>query len=67
MKKYFRIETTPDDSDESNTIYLVNYMGVVRTMAFMMSQAKVSLDMLNPDFIKEMDEYAEVVLGNAGK
>ena len=64
LKKYFRIETTPDDSDESNTIYLVNYMGVVRTMAFMMSQAKVSLDMLNPVFIKEMDEYAEVVLGN---
>ena len=64
LKKYFRIETTPDDSDESNTIYLVNYMAVVRSSDFLLSQAKISLDMLNPDFIKEMDEYCEAILGN---
>ena len=64
LKKYFRIETTPEDSNESNTIYLVNYMAVVRSYTFIYSKAKVSLDILNPDFLSEMDEYAEAVLTN---
>ena len=62
LKKYFRIETTPEDSDESNTIYLVNYMSVIRTYTFMLSKANVSLDILNPDFIEEMNEYSEAIL-----
>ena len=28
------------------------------------NKAKVSLDILNPDFLNEMDEYAEAVLKN---
>ena len=64
LKKYFRIETTPKDSDDSNTIYLVNYMAVVRTFTFVFSKAKISYDVLNPAFVREMEEYAEAVLGN---
>ena len=63
LSKYFRIETTPDDSDESNTIYLINYLSLMRSYAFMMSRARVSLDVLNPDFLSEMNEYSDAVLG----
>ena len=62
LEKYFRIETTPEDSDESNTIYLVNYMAVVRTYTYVYSKARISYDVLNPAFVEEMKEYAEVVL-----
>ena len=64
LKKYFKIETTPEDSDESNTIYIVNYMAVVRTFTYIFSRARISYDILNPEFLREMDEYAEAVIGD---
>ena len=63
LKKYFRIETTPEDSDETNTIYIVNYMAVVRTFTYLFSRARISYDILNPAFLGEMQEYAEAVTG----
>ena len=64
LRKYFRIETTPEDSDETNTIYIVNYMAVVRTFTYVFSRARISYDILNPAFLKEMEEYAEAVIGD---
>ena len=64
LKKYFKIETTPEDSDESNTIYIVNYMAVVRTFTYIFSRARISYDILNPAFLSEMDEYAGAVIGD---
>ena len=62
LKKYFKIETTPEDSDETNTIYIVNYMAVVRTFTYIFSRARISYDILNPEFLREMDEYVEAVI-----
>ena len=62
LRKYFRIETTPADSNESNTIYLVNYMAVVRTFTYVFSRAQISYDALSPAFVAEMQEYAGAVL-----
>ena len=64
LKKYFKIETTPEDSDESNTIYIVNYMAVVRTFTYIFSRARISYDILDPEFLREMDEYAGAVIGD---
>ncbi len=64
LQQYFHIETTPADSDETNTIYIVNYMAVVRTFTYMFSRARISYDVLNPTFVREMDEYAGAVLAD---
>ena len=65
MKKYFDLQLTPEDSDDTNTVNIVNFFGtwfpreVGKT-----AEALYDAESLNPDFRKEMEEYADAVLGN---
>ena len=63
LEKYFNIETTPEDSDENNTIYAVNYIATALTHYFLHRKAEMSYEILNPAFLRELEEYAEAVLG----
>ena len=63
LERYFNIDTTPEDSDETNTIYAVNYIAVALTHYFLHGKAEMSYDILNPVFLRELEEYAEAVLG----
>ena len=63
LEKYFNIQTTPADSDESNTIYVVNYIATALTHYFLHRKVEMSYEILNPAFLQELEEYAEAVLG----
>ena len=63
LEKYFNIETTPADSDESNTIYVVNYISTAITHYFLNKKAEITYDILNPAFLRNLEEYTQAVLG----
>ena len=65
LKKYFNLELTPEDSDETNTIYICNYFSAWHArMVGAACWAEYNAASLNPSFRKELEEYAEAVIGN---
>ena len=65
LNKYFNLSITPEDSDDTNTVYIVNFFGA--WMPRVVGKAREVMydsDSLNPAFRKEMEEYADAVLGN---
>lgn len=65
LRKYFRIGNPPADSDETNTIYIPNYFGIVFTCAIdkMLPHSDIH-EVMNDTFIDHMDEYRKAVFGN---
>ena len=65
LNKYFNLSITPEDSDDTNTVYIVNFFGawMPRVVGKAM-EVMYDSDSLNPAFRKEMEEYADAVLGN---
>ena len=64
LNKYFDLPTTPKDSDDTNTVYIVNFFGTwMPRLAGSAPEAEYDTDSLNPVFRKEMEEYADAVLG----
>lgn len=66
LQKYFDLQLTPGDSDDTNTIYIVNFFGawMPRVVVGKADRVMYDTDSLNPAFRKEMEEYADAVLGN---
>ena len=62
LEKYFTLRFTPEDSDETNTIYIVNYYSVIYVKA-MRRSPMLDESILNPDFLSEMQLYARAVFG----
>lgn len=65
MEKYFNMPLTPPDADESNTIFITNYYGILFTkMLRYSSEDDFNISYLNPDFVAEMKEYGDAVFGD---
>ena len=65
LQKYFKVEAVPDDSDESNTIYIPNYFGAVLSCPFMAMDPTCDIrEVLQDDVVRQMEEYRQAVLGN---
>lgn len=65
LRKYFRVGTLPADSDETNTIYIPNYFGMVFTCSIdkMLPHSDFH-EVMNDTFIDQMEEYRQAVFGN---
>ena len=62
LEKYFDVRMTPADADESNTICITNYYGILFTKMLRISKGHdFDLGMLNPRFLSEMEEYGDAV------
>ena len=65
IEKYFNIRMTPKDADETNTIYITNYYGLLFTKMLRYSNGNdFDIHSLSPSFVAEMKEYGEAVLGD---
>ncbi|MBQ6441753.1 MAG: hypothetical protein IJJ13_04075 [Lachnospiraceae bacterium] len=62
MERYFNVQMTPEDADETNTIYITNYYGLLFTKMLRYSSGHdFDVNSLNPLFLEEMREYAKAV------
>ena len=65
LKKYFDLQLTPEDSDDTNTVNIVNFFGTwFPRQVGKTPEVMYDTEALNPGFRKEMEEYADSVLGN---
>jgi hypothetical protein len=65
FEKYFSVRMTPSDADETNTIYITNYFGLLFTKMLRYSSGNdFDATSLSPAFLAEMKEYANAVLGD---
>ncbi|MBQ3295463.1 MAG: hypothetical protein IJH00_03140 [Erysipelotrichaceae bacterium] len=64
LTKYFNIGEVPEDSTEENTIYVKSFNSFLLNHFVDMYQADVNLRMLKPEFIDQMKEYADSVIGD---
>ena len=64
MDKYFRFSQVPEDADENNTAYVNCFNSFVLNYFIQKEEAIISLDMLKEEFVKQMDEYADQVIGD---
>ncbi|MBQ1880650.1 MAG: hypothetical protein II156_03355, partial [Lachnospiraceae bacterium] len=65
ITKYFNMQLTPPDADESNTVYIINYYGILFTKMLRYSSGNdFDISVLNPDFVAEMKEYGDAVFGD---
>ena len=59
------MQLTPPDADESNTVYIINYYGILFTKMLRYSSGNdFDISVLNPDFVAEMKEYGDAVFGD---
>ncbi|MBQ6296674.1 MAG: hypothetical protein IJQ16_09065 [Selenomonadaceae bacterium] len=64
LRRYFRINKKPKEATPKNTIFLEDITTLVMTYFYSKIQAEIDENALSDKFRAEMDEYAEVVLGN---
>ncbi len=64
IDKYFSVQKTPEDSNDQNTVYVVNYMATALTHRFLFAKANVTYDILSPSFKNELEEYTNAIIGN---
>ncbi len=64
LQKYFKLDSKPQDSTPDNTIYLQDVVQITATYRYLDFSAEIDKNILTDKFRAEMDEYAEVVLGN---
>lgn len=62
--KYFNISPLPEESNETNTIYITNMYSLCSTSLANFNDRGFSLAALNPDFVKDMEEYRQAVIGD---
>ena len=64
LNRFFDLPITPKDSDDTNTVYIVNFFGTFFARVIgKATEAMYDTDSLNPEFRKEMEEYADAILG----
>ena len=61
--KYFHVEAPPEDSDESNTIYIANFSPLATTHFLNSFSPDFHASVLRDSFRAEMDDYYDAVIG----
>ena len=64
IESYFNIDMVPEDSDDSNTIYLTNFASFITTRLCNSARPDLDENVLNKKLIQEISEYREAVLGD---
>ena len=64
LHRYFHFESIPDDADESNTIYINNFLPFRASDMFYKSDGSVPKEMLNSHFLQQIEEYRHTVFRN---
>lgn len=64
LSKYFMIGDAPEDSNINNTGYVSCFNTMALNYFIQGNEADISLDILKPEFIKEMKEYTDQVIGD---
>ena len=64
LEKYFNLSAPMPDSNDRNTIYLTTYLPFCLTHFVKSLTPNITTGLLKQDFIRELDDYAEAVLGN---
>ena len=63
LSKYFLLNPIPEDSTEENTVYVKCFNSFVLNYFIQNRPGAISLDMLQQDFVKQMKEYADAIIG----
>ena len=65
LSKYFAMNIAPEDSNENNTVYIINFFASwFARLVGKTCGGEYNITCLDPDFRKQMEEYAEAVMGN---
>ena len=64
LPKYFKIEKLPEDADENNTAYVRCFNTFVLHHFVCCHKAQINLDILQPEFVSELSEYADALIGD---
>ena len=64
LTKYFVIGEEPRDSTADNTIYVKSFNSFILNHVFDLYTADVNLKMLQPNFVEQMKEYADQIIGD---
>lgn len=64
LERYFNLELHNPNATEDNTVFFPEMSTLAATMFLDWVQPKQDLNMLRQEFLEEMDEYADAVLGN---
>lgn len=62
-ERYFNIQTTPEECDETNTIYVSNFPPLISTHFLNSFSADFHSSILRDSFKAHMDEYREAAIG----
>ena len=62
LKKYFVFSDRPEDSDDTNTVYIEDLTSIFMTYHSFVQNSEIDTSVLNPEFMAQMDEYTEAVL-----
>lgn len=63
LEKYFNLDICCEDSDETNTVYIPNTIPAVISRFVSSSNCEFDETILNPSFVKELNEYKDAVIG----
>lgn len=63
LERYFNLEMSTPDANETNTVYIANCIPLVTSKFVASSSADFDTSVLTESFIKELNEYKEIVLG----
>ncbi len=63
LTKYFSIGEEPEDASKENTIYVKCFNSFLLNHFIDLHPADVNLNMLKPEFIDQMKEYADSIIG----
>ena len=64
LRRLFRFDELPEDADETNTIFLYNFVPMRLSESFYRSDSDASMEMLNEQFVEQIDEYYDAVFGD---
>lgn len=61
LERFFSFESLPEDADDSNTIFLENFIPLRVSVPFHRSDPSFGTEMLSPQFLDEISSYYEGV------
>ena len=65
LEKYFDLPVTPEDANRDNTVSIINFFAAWNARLIGRDSAvEYNVDSLNPEFRKQMEEYAQAVIGD---
>lgn len=64
LSKYFNLALDNSGATDENTIYITAFFSMAFTYPVLSQKLVLNSQILNPEFLKELDEYADAVIGN---